>query len=182
MSKKPHIIKSTTLAQSGLFTIEGLHLRFANGEERCYERICGHAAKGSVLIIPLLDAQTVLLIREYAAGVDDFVLGFPKGALDAGEDLLQTANRELMEEVGYGSHKLTPLKSVSASPGYLTSMMAVVLAEDLYPESLPGDEPEPIEVIPWKLNAVDELLAHPEFHEARSQAALLQLIRWLRHA
>lgn len=177
MSQKPHIIKSTPLAQSRLFTIEGVELRFTNGVEQTYERIRGRSARGSVLIIPMIDADTMLLIREYAVGVDDYVLGFPKGAVDDDEDPLNTANRELMEEVGYASHKLTPLRPVSASPGYIASMMHVILAEDLYLQSAPGDEPEPIEVIPWKLSQVDELLAHPEFHEARSQAALLQLLR-----
>ncbi len=179
MSKKPHIIKSTTLAQSAFFTIEGLHLRFSNGEERNFERIGGRA-RGSVLVVPLLDKETILLIREYGAGVDDYVLGFPKGAIDQGEELLETAQRELMEEVGYGAKQMTLLGRVSASPGYMTSMMDIVLAEDLYPAKAEGDEPEPIEVVPWKLSEVDALLAQPEFHEARSQAALFQLLRRLK--
>ena len=133
-----------------------------------------------MLVVPLLDKETILLIREYGAGVDDYVLGFPKGAIDQGEELLETAQRELMEEVGYGAKQMTLLGRVSASPGYMTSMMDIVLAEDLYPAKAEGDEPEPIEVVPWKLSEVDALLAQPEFHEARSQAALFQLLRRLK--
>ncbi len=48
----------------------------------------------------------------------------------------------------------------------------VMLARDLYPESLPGDEPEPPEVVSWPLARLDELLAAPEFTEARAIAAL----------
>jgi ADP-ribose diphosphatase len=178
---KPKIIQKTILAESALFTIEGLHLHFSNGEERCYERIAGKT-HGSVLIIPLLDKDTLLLIREYGGGVEDYVLAFPKGAIDFKEDLLTTANRELMEEVGYGAKKITWLTRVSASPGYMASMMDIVLAEELYPKKIEGDEPEEIEVIPWKLDKIDELLRHPEFHEARSQAALLWLLRRKMHA
>jgi ADP-ribose diphosphatase len=52
-----------------------------------------------------------------------------------------------------------------------------VLARDLYPKSLPGDEPEPIEVVPWRLDAIDELLAREDFNEARSVAALFIALR-----
>lgn len=180
MSKKPQILKNTILAKTALFTIEGLELRFSNGEQRSYERIQG-GAHGSVLIIPRLDPETVLLIREYAAGVNEYLLAFPKGAIDADEAMLDTAQRELQEEVGYGATTLTALGRVSTSPGYMVSFMDIVLAEGLYSAEATGDEPEPIEVIPWKLSQLDALIQHPEFHEARSLAALLLLERYLRH-
>ncbi len=170
--KKPEILESKILAKSRLFKIEGMHLRFSNGEERHFERIHGWA-HGSVMIVPMLDDKTILLIREYAAGVGEYILGFPKGAIDPDEDLLITANRELKEEVGYGANDIIPISKFSASPGYFTSVMQLVIAKDLYPEKLEGDEPEPIEVVPWSLEKVDELLEHPEFYEARSMAALL---------
>lgn len=181
MNKKPKLLSKRILAQSSLFTIESLDLRFANGRESCYERIHGNNT-GAVMIVPLIDDKTVLLIREYAAGVDDYVLGFPKGAIADGEECFATANRELMEEVGYGARRLSTLATVSASPGYMSSMMTIVLAEELYPQRLIGDEPEPIEVVAWHIDKFDELLAHPQFHEARSQAALLFLERHLRNA
>lgn len=178
MTKKPQILTTTILAESKLFTIEGLELRFSNGVERHYERIRGHG-KGSVMIIPLLDKDTMLLIREYAVGTEGYVLGFAKGAIAQHEELFATANRELMEEVGYRAEHLTAIGRVSASPGYMVSMMEIILAEGLTAETLPGDEPEPIEVMPWSLNNINELLEHPEFHEARSIAALLLLERKL---
>ncbi len=181
MNKKPELSSKRILAQSAIFTIESLDLRFSNGEQRCYERVSGHHA-GSVMVVPMLDEKALLLIREYAAGVEDYVLGFPKGAVDEGEAVMTTANRELMEEVGYGARRLTELAVMSTSPGYMTSKMTAILAEDLYPQRLVGDEPEPIEVIEWSLDRIDDLLAHPEFHEARSQAALLLVDRRLRHA
>ena len=183
-SSKPEILQQTVTAESRLFKLERLQLRFGNGEERQFERICGKAAGGAVMIVPLLNADTVLLIREYGAGIGDYVLGFPKGAVAAGEDLLQTANRELLEETGYGAGRLTVLCQFSASPSYFNSMMHLVLAEDLYTvaERPPGDEPELLTAIPWRLDQIDQLLQQPEFHEARSIAALLLLERRLRFA
>ncbi|EKD76829.1 MAG: ADP-ribose diphosphatase NudE [uncultured bacterium] len=85
-----------------------------------------------------------------------------------------------MEEVGYGARSLARLTEWSLSPAYFESVMQIVLAKDLYPKRLEGDEPEPIEVLPWKLNNIDALLAHPEFHESRSVAAVLLLERMRR--
>jgi ADP-ribose diphosphatase len=51
----------------------------------------------------------------------------------------------------------------------------VVLARELYPERLCGDEPEPLEVVPWPLSRLSALLAHPECSEARSIAALFMV-------
>ncbi|MCH9769436.1 MAG: ADP compounds hydrolase NudE [Gammaproteobacteria bacterium] len=179
MKTKPKIIQRSSVAQSRLFKIEALQLKFSNEVECHYEVIAGKSM-GSVMIVPMLDDNTLLLIREYAAGVDDYVLGFPKGAIAKDEDILMTANRELMEEVGYGAHTLEPVTEFSLSPGYFTSKMALILARDLYPQRIAGDEPEQIEVVPWALNNIDKLLAQADFHEGRSIAALLLIERRLR--
>ena len=176
MSKKPEILQTVVLAQSRLFDIEDVHLRFSNGQERHFERIRGHG-HGSVMIVPMLDPETILLVREYGVGVNDYVLGFPKGAVEKDEDPLTTAAREIKEEVGYGANHLELIAKVSASPGYLQSMMHIIIATDLYRETETGDEPEPMQVVPWKLTQIDELLKNPEFHEARSLAALLLIER-----
>src|SRR6188508_2878888 len=128
---------------------ETLDLEFSNGERRRYERVRsgGH---GSVIIAALPDPDTVLLVREYAAGVHRYELGLPKGRMDAGESALDAANRELKEEVGFGARKLTHLRSISLAPTYMSHEIHLVVAEDLYEERLPGDEPEPLEVMPWK--------------------------------
>lgn len=176
MNKKPLILNETVVAQSRLFDIREFHLRFSNGQERHFERISGRRY-GSVMIVPFLNEETVLLVREYGAGIGDYVLGFPKGAVENKEDILITAERELKEEVGYGARDMSIIACYSASPGYLHSMMHIIVARDLYKETAYGDEPEPLEIVPWKLSNLDELLAHPEFHEARSVAALFLVER-----
>ncbi|QGX39560.1 ADP compounds hydrolase NudE [Permianibacter aggregans] len=169
--KKPELLHAEIIAQTRLFRVEALHLRFSNGVERHYERLKA-GGRGAVMIVPLLNEQTLLLTREYAAGVDRYELAFPKGLAEVGETPEQAANRELMEEAGFGAHKLTRLKTLTLAPGYLSHRMDVLLAEDLYPKRLEGDEPEPIEVVPWSIDKIDELLASEEFSEARSIAAL----------
>lgn len=179
MKPSPTILSEKIITTTRIFKIKETLVRFSNGVEQPFETIEGRAP-GAVMIIPMRDAETFLLIREYAAGFGKYFLGFPKGAMDAGEEILISANRELKEEVGFGAHKLTHLAQWSLSPAYFYASMDIVLAEDLYPEKLEGDEPEPLEVIPWKISEIDALLAHPEFHESRSVAAVLLLARRLR--
>ncbi len=175
---KPEILKAEIVAESRLFRVESLHLKFSNGEERVYERMRG-GNRGAVMVVPLFDAHTLLLVREYAAGTHSYELGFPKGLIDPGEDAFEAGNRELMEEAGFGANSLTLLKQVSLAPGYFSSRMDILLARDLFPEQRIGDEPEPLEVIPWPLNRIDELLARPDFTESRSISALLLAQKWL---
>jgi len=172
MSEKPKILHRKTIAKSQLFHVESLSLEFQNGEQREYERLIRGKGHGAVLIVPLLDPETVLLVREYAAGLHRYELGLPKGKLDAGEDCLTAANRELQEEAGYAAHKLHHLTSLSLAPAYMEHCIDVVIAEDLYPSKLSGDEPEELEVVPWKLDNLPALHASGECTEARSIAAL----------
>ena len=176
---KPQILKQELVAQSRLFKVEALHLRFTNGTERIYERMQG-GHRGAVMLVPLLDDDTLLLVREYAAGTHNYELGFPKGVIDAGENAAQAGNRELMEETGYGARELIPLKQVSLAPGFFASRMDLLLARDLYPEWREGDEPEPLELVSWPLAEAEVLLDDPEFNESRSVAALMLALRWLR--
>ncbi len=175
----PKILKCTLIASSRFFKIESLQLRFSNGQQREFERMRGYH-RGAVLIVPFFDKDTILLIREYAAGTHSYELGFPKGLIDSGETPEIAANRELKEEVGFGANSLQKLKKVTMSPSYFSSEMTLFMAFDLYPETLPGDEPEPLEVIKWPLNKVDELLARDDFQEARGISALLLTLKALK--
>jgi ADP-ribose diphosphatase len=167
----PDILATDIVAKSGLFTVESLDLEFSNGEKRKYERIKG-GGRGAVMIVPLVDDDTLLLVREYCAGTHDYQLGFPKGLIDPGEDVMQAGNRELKEEAGFGAKELTELKQVSLAPSYFNANMHIILAEELFNESLLGDEPEPLEVVHWPLSQWQALLTQKDFTEARSVAAL----------
>ena len=171
MAKKPRIVERRTVARTRLFHVEQMDLEFTNGSVAQYERILG-STDGAVLVVPLLDDETVLLIREYAAGVHRYELGLPKGKVEAGEALLEAADREIKEEVGYGARRLEHLTTLTLAPGYLAYNTHIVLARELYPCRLEGDEPEEIEVVPWRLDRLWELTAEDDFSEARSLAAL----------
>jgi ADP-ribose diphosphatase len=178
MSRRLPTIHGITEHDAGPYRLERLDLEFSNGERRKYERLHGRG-HGAVAVVPMLDAETVLLVREYAAGVHRYELGLVKGRIDAGETPLEAANRELMEEAGYGARDLVVLRSLTLAPVYMSHATHLVLARDLYPKRLPGDEPEELELVPWKLADIGELILREEFSEGRSVAALFIAREWL---
>ncbi len=173
-------IHAITEQEAGPYKMEFLDLEFGNGERRRYERLMGRG-HGAVVVVPMLDAETALLVREYAAGVHRYELGLVKGRIDAGETPEQAANRELMEEAGYGARSVQVLRSISLSPVYMNHQTHLVLARDLYPQRLPGDEPEELEVVPWKLADLHQLILREDFSEGRSIAALFITREYLVH-
>lgn len=167
----PTILKTELLAASRYFQIEELHLCFGNGQQRIYERLRGTDYQ-SVLIVAMPDPEHILLVREYAVGVEERVLGLPKGGIELGETSLQAANRELSEEVGLRAERLTDLGLLSLAPGHLCHQCQVVLAEQLRPCRAWGDEPEPLELVPVSLAELPGLVAKGELNESRALAAL----------
>lgn len=171
MTAKPEILKLTKVASSRLFHIESMELRFSNGVERCYERL-RTGGNGAVMIVAINDRDEVLLVREYAAGLEEYVLTLPKGLIDPGEDAATAANRELQEEAGFGARQIEHVRQLTAAPNYMGHRLEVMLARDLFANKLEGDEPEPLELVTWPMNQLHELFELPEFSEGRAIAAL----------
>ena len=167
----PKILDSHWREPGEMFKIQELQLEFSNGKRRTYYRM-NPRGLGAVIIVPMQDEHTVLLAREYAAGLHKYEIGLPKGRLEKGESVLAGAQREMKEEIGFGAKRLEILTTLSLAPGYMTHITHIVLARDLYPEKLEGDEPEELEVIPWPIADLRTLTAREDCTEGRTIAAL----------
>jgi len=134
MTRRLPIIHGVTEHDAGPYRMETLDLEFSNGERRRYERLHGRnrgAGPGAVVVVPMLDDETVLLVREYAAGVHRYELGLVKGRIDAGENAIEAADRELKEEAGYGARSLTVLRTLTLAPTYMSHQAHLVLARSV---------------------------------------------------
>ena len=171
MRKKPKLTNIHTVAESRIFNLESMDVEFSNGATRIYERLVSRG-NGAVLVVTMLDDDTVLMIYEYSGGTERYELGLTKGKIDKGETLIETAARELKEEIGYGAKKLTFLKTITLAPGYQSTETHIVLAEELYEEKAYGDEPEPLEIVAHKLSDLEKLTYSEDLTEARSILAL----------
>ncbi|MDR0805439.1 MAG: ADP compounds hydrolase NudE [Enterobacteriaceae bacterium] len=176
--QKPQILNVETIASSRMFRIQSIDLAFSNGEKRVYERLLPEG-RHAVMIVPLIN-DDILLIREYAVAIEDYELGFPKGLVEPDEDVLVAANRELMEEIGYGARKLTILSRLTMAPSYFASTMTIVVAENLYVQKQEGDEPEPLTLVAWPQEKMMELLEESDFNEARNVSALFLVREYLK--
>jgi ADP-ribose diphosphatase len=175
----PLIVATRQVAQTDRFTMKTSVVRFSNGVDRLVERIETRSGP-TVLIVPLLDVRTVLLVREYCAGTHTYEIGFPAGTVGSGESLEEAADRELKEEVGFGARHVSRLMTVQVLPGHFDHETHLLLAENLYPEKLEGDEPEELEVVRCPVVDLQRLREAGVLREARTLAASLLLEQFLR--
>ncbi|MCP4075807.1 MAG: ADP compounds hydrolase NudE [Gammaproteobacteria bacterium] len=179
MKKLPVIKNIKQIGQSRLFTIEQLDLEFSNGEQAVFERIKANAGK-AVMVAAITAQNEILLVKEYAAGTENYELQLPKGIVEPGEQSEQAANRELAEETGYAASILQKIQTLRVSPGYFDHQTDLVLATELYEHQLDtGDEPEELEVVKYPLAEIDSLLQREDFSESRSIAGVLLVLRQL---
>lgn len=172
LKDKPQILNVRTAARSQHFHIEAVELRFSNGNECVFERLAGTPMASTVIIVAIPRPGTVLLVREYAVGLDRYELSLPMGRMEPGETVLETANRELAEETGYRASQVERLHTLSLAPGILGYQAEIVLARNLEPAVLQGDEAEVPEVLEWPLRKLEQIIRTGEITEARTLAAL----------
>ncbi|MFM7243922.1 MAG: NUDIX hydrolase [Planctomycetaceae bacterium] len=127
--------------------------RLADGSSRSREVVLH---PGSVVIVPLVDRETVCLVSVVRAAVDGTLLELPAGTLDQEESLADAARRELVEETGYRAGVIEPAGAFWMSPGILRERMHLFVARDL----VPGPQAlEPGEQITPRLVAWSEAVA-----------------------
>ena len=151
------LLSSSVVYQGPLFRI--LHDKLIEPSGKINEReVIRH--NGSVVILALDSSKNkknpwVVVERQYRHAANQFLWELPAGKLDAGEDPLAGAQRELAEETGYSARKWKPLVEYYASPGFLGESMKVFLAEGL----VAGDaHPEDDEQIEFRLVKLSELV------------------------
>jgi ADP-ribose pyrophosphatase len=151
------MVSSTVVYQGPLFRI--LHDKLIEPGGRPSERdVIRH--NGSVVILALDTSKSkkdpwIVIERQYRHAANQFLWELPAGKLDAGEDALAGAKRELAEETGYAAKKWKPLVEYYASPGFLGESMKVFQAEGL----VAGDaHPEADEEIEFRLVKLSEVL------------------------
>ncbi len=129
---------------------------------------------GGVGIIALDDENNVCMVEQYRKPYDEVVLEVPAGKLEAGEDPLDAAKRELSEETGYTAEKFTFLGNCYPSPGYCSEIIHLYLAENL---SFVGQHLDPGEFVVVKkipLTKLVEMVLKNEIKDAKTEICILK--------
>lgn len=135
---------------------------------------------GAVVVLPLLDDGRVCLIRNFRISVNQTLIELPAGTLEPGEEPIQNAERELIEETGYRAAKLQKLHAFYLSPGILDERMHLFLATGLSPGETAREVGEEIDnlVVPWE-EAV-QMAVDGRIQDAKSIVGLLLVDRMLK--
>ncbi len=128
---------------------------------------------GSVVVLPMLDDQTVILIQNRRPAVDQVLWELPAGTLEPEEDPAECAARELIEETGYEASAITKLTAFFPSPGVSNEFMHAYRADGLKEVGQDLDDAEEITVHPTPMTEALAMVQRGEIVDAKSVAVLL---------
>lgn len=141
--------KSQCLFHGIRFDVRGMEIVSKNGHPFQKQFV---AHPGAVVVLPFLDKDRILMIRNYRFAVNETLWELPAGTLEPGEPPLKTAYRELIEETGYEAKRIEPLHAFYTTPGICNEIMYAYAAYDLTYVGQALEETEDIEVaiVEWE--------------------------------
>lgn len=146
-------------------------VRLPNGKNAKRDYVKYPAA---AVILPFIDQENILLIKQFRYAVDSVLLELPAGKLDStAEDPLTAAGRELIEETGYTAKDISYLFSYYPAVGYSSEIIHAYEAHDLTQIGQDLDEDEFIEPIILPFQKVLEMVLASEIKDAKTQLVIL---------
>lgn len=128
-------------------------------------------------ILPFVDPQTVLLIKQYRYVARRVTWEMPTGGMHPGESPEAAVQRELAEEAGYRANRVTHLCTYHTSKSVVDETAHLFLAEELTRAALPPDETEFIEVYPFPFDEALNMVLRGEIVDSMTIIAILQAAR-----
>ena len=159
-----------TLLDAGFFRVDEITVRTRTGGERT-RRIVVHP--GAAVILPFLDADRVILIRNVREAVGGELLELPAGKVDPEEDAESCARRELEEETGYRAGSTEALCEFFPSPGILTEKIFAFVARDLTPVGQRLEEGEDITPVIMTWSEAMKLVRERRIEDGKTLIALM---------
>jgi len=159
-----------TFAECRVFSILKKRYSHPNGNEGDYFVIQGH---DWVTVVGLSSREELLLVKQFRCGTDCLSLEVPGGVMEAGEDPMVAGMRELREETGFTSDKVSLLGWTHPNPAIQKNRCYIVLAEDIeLTHATEWDHDEDLRSMLVPLSSLDDLLASGEMTHALTHVAL----------
>ncbi|WP_219836466.1 NUDIX domain-containing protein [Paenibacillus sp. R14(2021)] len=126
---------------------------------------------GAAAVLALIDGK-MLIVEQYRKPMEKFQIEIPAGKLDAGEDPMEAAARELEEETGYRAGKLRPLSAFYTSPGFADEKLYLYLAEELTMGESAPDEDEFLHVEAISFEQAQQYIKEERISDAKTILAV----------
>ncbi len=135
---------------------------------------------GSVVVLPVLPDGRIVMIRQYRHATRQYLWELVAGRKEPEETPKEGAARELLEETGYRAKRFKLFLDVFPTPGFLEERMYILLAEGLTAGEAQPEEDEKIEVRPYRLKELKQMIKSGRLKDAKSIAAILYYLTFLR--
>ncbi|PID62538.1 MAG: ADP-ribose pyrophosphatase [Ignavibacteriae bacterium] len=164
-------IKETkTIFNGKVFDIKIDEIEYDSGNEGVREIVVHN---GGAVVLPVTDKGKVVFVKQYRYPFDEFMYELPAGKLEKAEDPLVCATRELTEETGYTSDKVSYLGKIYTTPGFCTEILYLYLAENLVAGEHDREEGEyGMEVYEFTLKEIDDMINTGKIVDGKSLSAL----------
>lgn len=129
---------------------------------------------GGVAVVAIDNDGMVFMVRQYRFGVGLTTLEIPAGKLEKGEDPYEAAMRELREETGYKTDKLTSLGVCLPTPAYCSERIYLYLTDNLEYCGQDLDENEFLDVEKYSMDTLCDMILNNEITDAKTQIAILK--------
>lgn len=167
-------VSSTTVYQGALLRVKEDRITLPDGHPAKREYI---EHPGAVLIIPLVDENTVVLERQYRYPVRQHCYELPAGKKERGEVPLLTAQRELKEETGYEANDWQLLGSLLPSIGYADEQIEFFVARNLRFTGIARDEGEFLDVFTLSIEEAITWIMSGKIKDVKTIAGIF----WAKH-
>jgi len=176
LPKQPHLDSAKTVFESSRFNLLTVEMPKNSGGTQT--RGVAHT-RDAVIIVPMLDAHTLVLIDNQRLAIGRSILEIPAGTIEparpgeANEDPIACAHRELEEEAGYRAGTMRPLTRVFPSPGFMTETMHAFIATDLTHVGQSLDETEQITPVVVPIRDALTMIQSGKIQDAKTIAMIL---------
>lgn len=172
MIEKMERIERKLMYRGSILDVYKDTMRFADGGQEEWDFVSHRM--GAAAILPVLPDGRIVMVRQYRNALERETIEIPAGCRDSlTEDTKVSAIRELEEETGYHSSKVSYLLSLRTTVAFCDEFIDVYLAEELTPGKQQLDEAESIDVELYSLEELCEKIYAGEIQDSKTVAAIL---------
>ena len=176
MELTEYCISTETIASGGMLTVKRDQVKLPNGHQSQREYV---EHPGAVVVLPLLDNGNVILEKQFRYPLHQVFIELPAGKIDAGEDVLVTGQRELLEETGYSASEWIKLGLQHPCIGYSNEVIHMYLARGLNLGEHQPDEDEALIVFEASFADCLTMIQTGKITDAKTIVALLLTEKYL---